>query len=224
MLACRIWQQAPAPAGAGAVTSRQKVPWHGCRWYFLKAQKSCPECKDMLLQAAVTSTSGTQGDTQRRQIRRQRLTFRLRVCCLLSTVWDACILAPWPATSKVDMRDRLLEQQAGGLPVTGTGSGMLHCAHSARRHRGMASHASSELVNKDAAQCMHHRSCNHAEGPQVCCQSMSMVVLMSGLLHGINLLFRLSDIAPASCGKPLHLQTEHITTCPPCCRPHCRLL
>ena len=55
------------------------------------------------------------------------------------------------------------------------------------------------------AQRMHYKSCSHADGPQVCCQSMSVVGLLSGLLHGVNLLFRLSDTAPASCGKTLHL-------------------
>ena len=72
----------------------------------------------MLLQAAGASTNGTQGDLQRKQIQRQRLTFRLRVRRILSAVWDACIVVPWPATSKVDMPDSALERQTGELPAT----------------------------------------------------------------------------------------------------------
>lgn len=85
----------------------------------------------MLLQAAETQTSGTQGDLQRRQI--QRLTFRLKVRCPLFSAWDACIGALGLATSKVDMPDRAVESQAEELPLTGAVSGMLHGAHSAPR-------------------------------------------------------------------------------------------
>ena len=36
---------------------------------------------------------------------------------------------------------------------------------------------------------MHHKSCSQAVGPQVCCQSTSVV---GGPLHGLNSLYRLS--------------------------------
>ena len=127
MLACKTWQQTPAPVGVGLANSRQ-VPWHGCHLYLLKHRSPVPNASNAVAgwrnkHKRHTRRSAAQTDTE--------------------TETDIQIEGAWSTANRQEMRAlwrfglppanwtcliELIERQARELPATGAVSGMLHCA------------------------------------------------------------------------------------------------